>query len=74
MKNKCENFANYCPGPAAVCPECGSYDYEEEGDWQAEEDKAWIVCKCDDCQAKFDKVFLFIYTSGYKMIEGELKG
>lgn len=73
MVNKNETFANYCPGPEAVCPECGSYNYSKEDVWQDDGDKAWVVCECKDCHAKFDRIFLFVYTSGYKMIEGELK-
>ena len=66
-------YTNYCPGPDRCCPECGSDNYKNVEDWEDDGDKAWITHKCKACGAKFDSVFIFAYTAGYREIYGKLE-
>jgi hypothetical protein len=72
MKKQPETFSNYCLGPDRVCPECGSENYKNIEDWEDDGDKAWVAHQCNSCKAKFDSVFVFVYTAGYREIRGKL--
>lgn len=53
-----------------VCPVCGSENYSDK-EFNYDEDTAWLIFECDDCDSEWESDFKFIGNYGNIKTKGD---